>query len=151
YALRNGKTTNVYPGADFRYLSANVVVDATGRTLFPAFATKTFETGGGREFRVGFIGEVLEATPTIVTPTGVAGLTFQDEADAANRAVRKLQGRGVDTSVLVIHEGGFQTTAALNGCAGNLAGSAIADIASRLDPSIKAMVSAPTPAAERCA
>jgi 5'-nucleotidase len=151
YALRNGKTTNVYPGADFRYLSANVVVDATGRTLFPAFATKTFETGQGRELRVGFIGEVLEATPTIVTPTGVAGLTFQDEADAANRAVRQLQRKGVKTSVLVIHEGGFQAgTAALNGCAGNLAGSAIADIASRLDPAIRVIVSAHTHAEYRC-
>jgi 5'-nucleotidase len=128
-----------------------VVVDATGRTLFPAFGTKTFETGRGREFKVGFIGEVLEATPTIVTPTGVAGLTFQDEADAANRAVGQLQRNGVKTSVLVIHEGGFQAgTAALNGCAGNLAGSAIADIASRLDPAIRVIVSAHTHAEYRC-
>ena len=50
----------------------------------------------------------------------------------------------------MIHEGGFQTTAALNGCAGNLAGSAIADIASRLDPSIKVIVSAHTHAEYRC-
>jgi 5'-nucleotidase len=151
YALRNGTTTNVYPGADFRYLSANVVVDATGSTLFPAFGTKTFETDQGRDFRVGFIGEVLEATPTIVTPTGVAGLTFQDEADAANRAVRQLQRKGVMTSVLVIHEGGFQAgTAALNGCAGNLEGSAIADIVSRLDPAIRVIVSAHTHAEYRC-
>jgi len=139
------------PGADFRYLSANVVVDATGRTLFPAFGTKEFRTDRGREFKVGFIGEVLEATPTIVTPTGVAGLTFQDEADAANRAVRQLERKGVRTSVLVIHEGGFQTTpAALNGCAGNLQGSAIADIVSRLDPAIKVVVSAHTHAEYRC-
>jgi 5'-nucleotidase len=151
YALRNGKTTNVYPGADFRYLSANVVVDATGRTLFPAFGTRRFETDRGREFRVGFIGEVLEATPTIVTPTGVAGLTFQDEADAANRAVRQLAQKGVRTPVLVIHEGGAQTIpAALNGCAGNLAGSPIADIASRLDPAIKVIISAHTHAEYRC-
>jgi 5'-nucleotidase len=151
YALRNGGTTDVYPGADFRYLSANVVVDATGRTLFPAFGTKTFETNRGRELKVGFIGEVLEATPTIVTPTGVAGLTFQDEADAANRAVRQLRRKGVKTSVLVIHEGGFQAgTAALNGCAGNLEGSAIADIASRLDPAIRVIVSAHTHAEYRC-
>src|SRR6266702_2541990 len=131
YRLANGTTTNVYPGADFQYLSANVVVDATGKTLFPAFGTKTFRTDdGARDLKVGFIGEVLEATPTIVTPTGVAGLTFQDEADAANRAVRQLRQVGVQTSVLVIHEGGFQAgSAALNGCAGNLAGSAIADIA----------------------
>jgi 5'-nucleotidase len=150
YALPDGSTTNVFPGADYQYLSANVVVDATGKTLLPAFATKRFRTDTGRHFEVGFIGEVLEATPTIVTPTGVAGLTFQDEADAANRAVAKLQRRGVDTSVLLIHEGGFQTTAALNGCAGNLAGSAIADIAARLDPSIKVIVSAHTHAEYRC-
>jgi 5'-nucleotidase len=151
YALANGKTTNVYPGADFRYLSANVIVDATGRTLFPAFATKEFRSNSGRRVKIGFIGEVLEATPTIVTPTGVAGLTFQDEADAANRAVRRLADAGVKTSVLVIHEGGFQAGgAALNGCVGNLAGSAIADIASRLDPAIKVIVSAHTHAEYRC-
>jgi 5'-nucleotidase len=150
YALPDGSTTDVYPGADFQYLSANVVVDATGQTLFPAFGTQRFRSDSGKKFTVGFIGEVLEATPTIVTPTGVAGLTFQDEADAANRAVRQLERRGVDTSILVIHEGGFQTTAALNGCAGNLAGSAIADIASRLDPSIKVIVSAHTHAEYRC-
>jgi 5'-nucleotidase len=150
YTLRDGSTTDVFPGADFQYLSANVVVDATGRTLLPAFATKRFRGDTGPQFEVGFIGEVLEATPTIVTPTGVAGLTFQDEADAANRAVATLKRQGVNTSILVIHEGGFQTTAALNGCAGNLAGSAIADIASRLDPSIKVIVSAHTHAEYRC-
>ena len=30
YALADGGTTDVYPGADFQYLSTNVVVDATG-------------------------------------------------------------------------------------------------------------------------
>jgi 5'-nucleotidase len=152
YQLVNGRTTNVFPGADFQYLSANVVVDATGKTLFPAFATKTFRADkGGRKLEVGFIGEVLEDTPTIVTPTGVAGLTFQDEADAANRAVKQLRRAGVETSVLVIHQGGFQEgTAVLNGCQGNLAGSPIADIASRLDPEIKVIVSAHTHAEYRC-
>jgi 5'-nucleotidase len=51
----------------------------------------------------------------------------------------------------VIHEGGFQAgTAALNGCAGNLEGSAIADIVSRLDPAIRVIVSAHTHAEYRC-
>jgi 5'-nucleotidase len=154
YALANGGTTNVYPGADFRYLSANVVVDATGKTLFPAYGVKEFPSVSGRPpvpLKVGFIGEVLESTPTIVTPTGVAGLTFQDEADAANRAVAELDDQGVKVSVLVIHQGGFQSSgAALNGCAGNLAGSDIAEIASRLDPSIKVIVSAHTHAEYRC-
>jgi 5'-nucleotidase len=152
YRLANGKTTNVFPGADFQYLSANVVVDATGRTLFPASATKTFRSDhGNRKLEVGFIGEVLKDTPTIVTPTGVAGLTFQDEADAANRVVTQLRGKGVKTSVLVIHQGGFQDGGGvLNGCQGNLAGSPIADIASRLDPSIKVIVSGHTHAEYRC-
>ena len=151
YALANGSTTNTYPGADFQYLSANVIVNDTGETLFPAYGIERFKGDSGRKFKVGFIGEVLESTPTIVTPTGVAGLTFEDEADAANAAVQELEDQGVNTSVLVIHEGGFQSSgAALNGCAGNLAGSAIADIASRLDPAIKVIVSAHTHAEYRC-
>src|SRR4051794_38416062 len=96
YALADGGATNTYPGADFQYLSANVVRDDTGETLFPAYGIKQFSADDGkRKFRVGFIGEVLQSTPTIVTPTGVAGLTFQDEADAANRAVAALAEKGV--------------------------------------------------------
>jgi 5'-nucleotidase len=152
YALANGGTTSVYPGADFQYLSANVVKNATGTTLFPAYGVKQFKsTDGKRKFKVGFIGEVLESTPTIVTPTGVAGLTFEEEAGAANRAAAELAEQGVKIPVLVIHQGGFQSgTAALNGCAGNLAGSDIAKIADKLDPSIKVIVSAHTHAEYRC-
>ena len=156
YLQPDGSRTPVYPGADFQYLSTNVVVNATGETLFPAYATKRFKSGSGKKFTIGFLGEVLEATPTIVTPTGVAGLTFQDEADAANRVVKSVKSVGnaedsPDTWVLLIHEGGFQSgTAALNGCAGNLAGSPIADIASRLDPRIKVIVSGHTHAEYRC-
>ena len=125
-----GDNTNRYPGADFQYLSANVVSDDNGRTLFPAYGVSRIKSDNGRKIDVGVIGAVLEATPTIVTPTGVAGLTFQDEADAANQAVAQLRRQGVDTTVLVIHQGGFQSgTATLNGCAGNLAGSDIAEIA----------------------
>jgi len=152
YKLADGSTTNTYPGADFQYLSANVIVDASGQPLFPAYGIKQFASDDGKhKFRVGFIGEVLQSTPTIVTPTGVAGLTFQDEADAANRAVADLADQGVKVPVLVIHQGGFQSgTAALNGCAGNLAGSDIAAIADRLDPAIKVIVSAHTHAEYRC-
>ena len=152
YSLPGGGTTNVYPGADFQYLSANVIRNSTGQPLFPAYGIKQFtSTDGKRKFKVGFIGAVLESTPTIVTPTGVAGLTFQDEADAANRAVTQLALKGVKVPVLVIHQGGFQVgTAALNGCAGNLAGSDILEIAQRLDPAIKVIVSAHTHAEYRC-
>lgn len=37
---------------------------------------------------VAFIGAVLRQTPTIVTPTGVAGLEFLDEPTAINNYVQ---------------------------------------------------------------
>ena len=150
YATAEGGSTNVFPGADFQYLSANVVRDDNGQTLFPAYGVKTYKADNVK-VKVGFIGEVLKATPTIVTPTGVAGLTFQDEAEAANRAVAELKDQGIKVPILVVHQGGFQSSgAALNGCAGNLAGSDIAKIAEHLDPAIKVIVSAHTHAEYRC-
>ena len=151
YALPGGGSTDVYPGASFQYLSANVVDEETGETLFPASGTVRIKSDSGKKFTVGFIGEVLKETPTIVTPAGVAGLDFVDEAEAANAAAAELQAQGVDTIVLLIHQGGFQTTGAtLNGCVGNLAGSAIEAIAQELDPSIAVIVSGHTHAEYRC-
>jgi len=152
YALPNGRTTDRYPGANFQYLSANVTVTDTGRTLFPADGVKWFNVKGGKPVGLGFIGEVLKDTPTIVTPTGVAGLTFGDEADAANKAAKELARQGVQIPILVIHQGGFQSGAvtAPNGCAGNLAGTDIEKIVQKLDPSIKVIVSGHTHAEYRC-
>lgn len=155
YAVkRHGRwtTTKTYPGADFQYLAANVIDNATNKPLFPAYGIKRFPSTSGRPISVGFIGEVLQATPTIVTPTGVAGLTFEDEATAANKAVKDLARKGVHIPVLVIHQGGFQTGTVTgpNGCAGNLAGSDIEKIVKNLDPSIKVIVSGHTHVEYRC-
>jgi 5'-nucleotidase len=151
---KNGgvKQRKTFPGADFKYLAANVIDNATGKPLFPAYGIKRFQSDSGKRVSVGFIGEVLQSTPTIVTPTGVAGLTFTDEADAANKAARDLAAQGVHVPVLVIHQGGLQTGAPTvpNGCAGSLAGSDIEAIAKRLDPSIKVIISGHTHAEYRC-
>ena len=54
----------------------------------------------------------LEGTPDIVSPSGVAGLEFLDEADTANRYARELRRRhGVEAIVVLLHEGGAQTAA----------------------------------------
>lgn len=153
YATPKGKSTATYPGANFQYLAANVINDATGKTLFPASGVKWFNgIEAGKKIGLGFIGEVLESTPTIVTPAGVAGLDFTDEADAANAEARRLAQQGVNIPILVIHQGGFQTGAVStpNGCAGNLAGSDIEKIVQRLDPSIKIIISGHTHAEYRC-
>ena len=90
-----------FAGADFRFLAANVVRESNGRTLFPPYVIKRFDG-----VKVAFIGETLEGTPQIVTPSGVAGLQFRDEADTINALVPRLRRQGVRTIVALIHEGG---------------------------------------------
>jgi hypothetical protein len=71
-----------FKGADFEFLAANVVVTATGKTIFPAYTVKEYEG-----IKVAFIGMTLEGTPSIVTQAGVAGLTFNDEVASANALI----------------------------------------------------------------
>ena len=93
-----------YPGADFRWLAANVVRDSTGRTILPGTMIKKV-----RGVKVGYIGMTLEATPALVAQVGIQGITFLDEVETANRAARELKRRGVETIIVLLHEGGFQS------------------------------------------
>src|SRR6185369_10864990 len=56
--------------------------------------------------KVGVIGAVTKATPGIVVQSAVAGLTFEDEADAINRAAAALKAQGVHALIVSMHEGG---------------------------------------------
>ena len=131
-----------YEGAEFQYLSANAFVTDTGRPLLPPYAIKRVEG-----VQVGFIGMTLEATPHIVTQTGVAGLEFTDEIETANRYAAELQARGVESIVVLLHEGGSQT-AGINDCTG-LTGP-IVDIAGGFADSIDVVVSGHTHQAYNC-
>ncbi|MGH9110960.1 MAG: bifunctional metallophosphatase/5'-nucleotidase [Acidimicrobiales bacterium] len=134
-----------FAGADFRFLAANVVSQTTGKPLFPPFAVERFDRGA----KVAFIGMTLEGTPTIVTPEGVAGFDFLDEADTANALVRRLQRRGIDNIIVLVHEGGVPVTGSpFNGCTG-ISGP-IVDIVDRLDPEIDAVISGHTHQAYNC-
>jgi 5'-nucleotidase len=106
-----------FEGAKFKFLAANVVDTATGRTLFPAYGIKQFGN-----VRVGFIGMTLKETPTIVTPSGVAGLEFRDEIQTVNALVPQLRARGVEAIVVLIHQGGVQGPAPnfINDCSASL-------------------------------
>jgi 5'-nucleotidase len=126
-------------GARFPTLAANVVETASGRPVLPPYVIRRVDG-----VPVAFIGLVLKETPTIVTPTGVAGLSFLDEADAANRVVAKLKRRGVHAFVVAIHKGGFQTPSFAGPSAPPGAGSDLADIqavVSRLDDDVDVVVS----------
>ncbi|MDP1837256.1 MAG: metallophosphoesterase, partial [Reyranella sp.] len=91
-------------GAKFRYLAASTFEKSTGKTVLPAYAIREF---GG--VPVAFIGLTLKGTPNLVSPVGVAGLEFRDEADTVNALLPELKARGVEAIVVLIHEGGFPT------------------------------------------
>jgi 5'-nucleotidase len=131
-----------FAGADFQFLAANVVRKDNGKTLFPAYRIRSF--GGAR---LAIIGVVLEGTPSIVTPSGVAGLEFKDEAETVNALIPQLKAKGVNAIAVLIHEGGVQS-GTFNGCVG-ISG-AIVDIVNRFDPAVDAVISGHTHQAYNC-
>jgi len=137
-----------FEGAKFKWLSANVVDTATGKPLLPAYGIKTFNG-----VKMAFIGMTLQATPTIVTPSGVAGLSFKDEAATVNALIPELRAQGVESIVVLVHQGGFQSATSLsdiNGCDGDLAGSDIATVVKQLDNAVDLVISGHTHAAYNC-
>jgi 5'-nucleotidase len=136
-----------FEGAKFKWLSANVIQTSTGKPLLAPYGLKTFNG-----VQVAFIGMTLKDTPSIVTPTGVAGLEFRDEAQTVNALIPELKAQDVQAVVVLVHEGGFQTGSLsdINGCDGSLAGSAIAGIVSKLDNAVDLVVSAHTHIAYNC-
>ena len=136
-----------FAGAQFRYLAASTRT-AAGGTLFPASAIKTFGEGA-RQVRIGVIGLTLKGTPLLVTPSGIAGLTFEDEADTINAEVPKLKAHGADAVIVLIHQGGKTSGAPdPNGCNG-FAGE-ILPIVSRLAGGVDVVVSGHTHADYIC-
>ncbi len=136
-----------FDGAKFKWLSANVIETATGRPLLRPYGVKEF-----KDVKIAFIGMTLKATPTIVTPSGVAGLEFRDEADTVNALVPELRRKGIEAIVVLVHQGGFQSAGLsdINGCDGNLANSDLARVIARLDNAVDLVISGHTHAAYNC-
>jgi len=142
-----GDTTCVggeeFEGADFQYLSANVVKERSGKSLLPAYNIERYDG-----IKVAYIGMTLENTPQIVSASGIQGLEFKDEAETANKLVRKLKReKGVQSFVVLLHEGGIPT-GGFNDCPG-ISGPII-DIADRMSNEIDAIISGHTHAAYNC-
>jgi len=131
-----------FGGADFDFLAANVEWEETGDTIFPPYKIVKFQG-----VKVGLIGMTLEGTPEIVTPSGIAGLEFHDEADTVNALVPELRAQNVKTIVVLVHEGGFPT-GAYNECPG-ISGP-IVDIVNRTSDEVDLFVSGHTHQAYNC-
>lgn len=134
-----------YKGAKFTYLGANVL-DAQGKTLAAPYVIKTFAG-----IPVGIIGAVTVQTPTLVMPSGVAGLRFIDEAEGVNRAADELRAKGVRAMVAVFHEGIYiDGRADWNDTSCPGAAGPLLDIARRLAPEIRVVFSGHTHVGYRC-
>uniref|UniRef100_Q07SR0 5'-Nucleotidase domain protein n=1 Tax=Rhodopseudomonas palustris (strain BisA53) TaxID=316055 RepID=Q07SR0_RHOP5 len=123
-------------GAKFNYLAASTIDTQTGQPILPAYQIKEFSG-----IPVGFIGLTLKATPKLVSPPGVAGLEFRDEAETVNALVPELKARGVEAIVVLIHEGGFPTGGP-NECP-EISGP-IVDIVAKLDRAVDLVITGHT-------
>lgn len=126
-----------FEGADFQFLAANVTRKDNGKTIFPAYKMRAFAGA-----KIAFIGMTLEGTPSIVTPSGIAALDFHDEADTVNALIPELKKKGIETIVVLIHEGGAPSSFNYNGCVG--VSGPIVDIVQRLDDEVDVVISGHT-------
>lgn len=97
---------NPYRGARFPYVNANVVVNGKRKSkpLITPYVVRKLDG-----VKVGVIGAVLKETPTIVTASGVAGLSFLDEVSSINEQVKELKSKGAHTIIVTIHQGAPQS------------------------------------------
>ena len=92
----------VYAGTEFPYLAANVVWAGTEDPILDPYVIR--EVDG---VQVGIIGVVTDDTPILVSPSGITGVEFTDEAEALSAYAEELQAQGVEAIVGLVHEGGY--------------------------------------------
>jgi len=131
-----------FAGAKFHYLAASTVVQDTGKTLFQPYEVRTFDG-----IPVAFIGLTLKGTAGIISPASAAGLEFRDEAETVNALVPELKAKGIEATVVLIHEGG-QPSGDYNECPG-ISGP-IVDIVKKLDKAVDIVISGHTHQAYVC-
>ena len=133
-----------FEGAKFEYLAANVIDRRTGQPIFPAYGIKTFDG-----VRIGFIGLTLKGTGQIVDPAGITSVEFRDEATTINTQAALLHAQGVETIVVLIHEGGYSKQRLNESTCPGLTGD-ILPILDKLEPGIDVVASAHTHQAYTC-
>ncbi|MBI0577740.1 bifunctional 2',3'-cyclic-nucleotide 2'-phosphodiesterase/3'-nucleotidase [Neobacillus cucumis] len=128
YGGEHPKTVEKYgkfEGASFPYVAANVVDEKTNELILPPYTIK--EVDG---VKIGFIGVVTTETPSIVTPSGVAGVKFTDETEAINKYAKELEDKDVKSIVVLAHDPGKSATDGSNPTG------KVVDIAKAVDPEV---------------
>lgn len=127
-----------YPGIDFPFISSNILRDGDGSHAYPP--THVESVGG---VRIGFIGATVVETPKITSKENTAGLRFVAEAGAINASVASLRAQGIETLVVLLHEGATPSGPVDDSTCAGLSGAAL-DITNALDPAVDVVVTAHT-------
>jgi 2',3'-cyclic-nucleotide 2'-phosphodiesterase (5'-nucleotidase family) len=98
--------------ADFPFLSANIVEEATGAAPPWLDGSAVVRLNG---VQVGVIGATVRTTPELVRADATKGLLFLDEAERIRRESAILRDRGIRVQVVVIHEGAALGANAIDG------------------------------------
>ena len=131
-----------FAGADFQFLAANVAYNDGSGTILPPYAIKKF-----KGVKMALVGMTLEGTPSIVSPSGIQDVSFADEAETVNALVPILKKQGVETIVVLLHEGGYPS-AFDNTCPG-ISGPII-DIVERTSDEVDMFITGHTHQAYNC-
>ncbi|WP_374946409.1 metallophosphoesterase, partial [Agreia sp.] len=102
---------HIIPRAKFDLISANLFTKGTTKHAYAPYDIQTFEG-----VRVGFIGAVTEALPSLVSPAGIATLDVAPIVTSVNNVAGELSDGDetngeADVLMLVIHEGAATSTA----------------------------------------
>jgi 2',3'-cyclic-nucleotide 2'-phosphodiesterase (5'-nucleotidase family) len=129
FGIRDGdscfqdSTGGKFRGSDFEYLSSNVRDAQSGKLILKPYVIKKIPDGKGGNIPVGFIGLTEAATFTKEQMSYQVGSLYTDEApppadqlpvdplaralvEPANRYAQELKEQGVETIVVLLHEGG---------------------------------------------
>ncbi len=91
-----------FDGARFRFLAANVVRKRDGSTAFPPYEILAFGP-----VRVAFVGVTLQGTANLVSAERIAGWRFDNPWRTVNALLPSLRAQGVESIVVLLHEGGY--------------------------------------------
>ncbi len=92
-----------YPGANYPYISANIVNAETEKTIFPPYVIKLVHG-----VPVAFIGAVLKNAADSMFPSNAKGVKFLNEAQSINQYIPEIKANGAEIIIVLIHEGGNQ-------------------------------------------
>ena len=90
-----------YEGADFSYLAANVTWTDSGEPITDPYKIREYG-----DVKIGYIGMTLENTPSVVVPSAIEDVEFHNEVETVEKYLPELKEQGVDSIVVVVHEGG---------------------------------------------